>query len=96
MLSWLYLTLGDQKPSFLPGSGYTGWSTGLCVVGGQESLLKELAGLFLGLGAESSVALLATLPPPTTISLSRCPGPTSTKKREGEKEGEREEFCLTR
>lgn len=33
-------------------------------MGGQESLLKELVGLFLGFGAESSVALLATLPPP--------------------------------
>lgn len=42
MLSWLYLTLGDQKPSFLPGSGYAGWSLGMCMVGGQESLLKEM------------------------------------------------------
>lgn len=63
LLSRPYLTLGGQKPSSLPVSGYTGWSVGVCVVGGQESLLKELAGLFLGFGDESSVALWATLPP---------------------------------
>ena len=63
LLSRPYLTLGGQKPSSLPVSGYTGWSVGVCVVGGQESLLKELAGLFLGFGDESSVALWAPLPP---------------------------------
>ena len=63
MLNRSYLTLGGQKPSSLPVSGYTGWSMGVCSVGGQESLLKELAGLFLGFGDGSSVALWASLPP---------------------------------
>lgn len=67
MLSQLYLTLGDQKPSFLPGSGYTGWSIGMSVMGGQQSLLKELVRLFLGFGAESSVALWPPFPIPTTF-----------------------------
>lgn len=33
MLSRSYLTLGGQKPSSLAGSGYTGWSIGVCMVG---------------------------------------------------------------
>lgn len=96
MLSQLYLTLGDRKPSFLPGSGYTGWSMGMSVMGGQQSLLKELVRLFLGFGAESSVVLLATLSPPHYISLSESPGPTGAKRREGEEEGEKSSICWTR
>lgn len=33
MLSQSSLTLGGQKFSSLPGSGYTGWSMGVCMVG---------------------------------------------------------------
>lgn len=33
MLSRSYLTLGSQKASSLAGSGYTGWSIGVCMVG---------------------------------------------------------------
>lgn len=50
--------------------------------------------LFLGFGDESSVTLLATLPPSTAVSLSGSPGPTGTKRREGEEEKEKRDFCL--
>lgn len=36
MLSRSYLTLGGQKPSSLPVSGYAGWSIGVCMVGWLE------------------------------------------------------------
>lgn len=49
-----------------------------------------MAGLFLDIRAESSVAFLATLP--SIVSLSESLGPTGTKRRQGKREEGNEEF----
>lgn len=87
MLSWLYLTL--ETKTLLPA-----WvwlhrvEPGVCAVGGQESLLKEM-GYFQALGLNPVLPFWSPFPLPTIVSLSGGPGPTGTQRREGEEEKER-------
>lgn len=76
---WVWLQLGGA------------WATW---EGGQEGLLKELVGLFLGFGAKPSVALLAILPRFTCYSFTgRKFWSCRPSRREGER-GAGQEFSL--